>query len=285
MQAKSSLAIIILAAVIVELTSALQYWYAYKGIKEETKHNAQNELDIKSLEISRVMTGVEEAANNFAWILERHLQNPDTIYGLSDFFLKHTKNVVGCGLAFKPHYFPEKGKWYEPYTKKNTNGPFKHDQIGKESHDYLNMEFYEKTVEYDKGIWTEPYFDNEGAEMLLCTYTQPIHDKNGDVVGVFGADVSLDWLSNLINDSTSNQESVKILLSNKGTVIACPVESLEMKTDIMKATSNMTDTGVVQLNQNMLQGKSGNATIEDENGEKNMCFMDQYKEKRVGPWL
>ena len=36
--------------------------------------------------------------------------------------------------------------------------------------------------------------DDAGSGALMCTYSVPIHDHTGRKVGVFGADISLDWL-------------------------------------------------------------------------------------------
>ena len=36
--------------------------------------------------------------------------------------------------------------------------------------------------------------DDAGSGKPMCTYSVPIHDHTGRKVGVFGADISLDWL-------------------------------------------------------------------------------------------
>lgn len=55
---KSTLAIIITAAVLVEVISAVQYWYAGEGIREEVQHRAESELKAKNLEIEKVTAAV-----------------------------------------------------------------------------------------------------------------------------------------------------------------------------------------------------------------------------------
>ena len=51
LQGKLSLAILVTAAVLIELTAAVQYWYAQKGIREGVEQRAKNELKVKNLEI------------------------------------------------------------------------------------------------------------------------------------------------------------------------------------------------------------------------------------------
>ena len=61
LRTKSSLAIIVTAAVLVEITSGIQYYYAKEGIRQEVEHRAESELRAKSLEIRNVMNVVEVA--------------------------------------------------------------------------------------------------------------------------------------------------------------------------------------------------------------------------------
>ena len=49
LQTKSSLALLVTAALLIELTAAVQYWYAKKGIREEVEQRAKSELKVKNL--------------------------------------------------------------------------------------------------------------------------------------------------------------------------------------------------------------------------------------------
>ena len=66
LRTKSSLAIIVTAAVLVEITSGIQYYYAKEGIRQEVEHRAESELRAKSLEIRNVMNVVEVVVENTA---------------------------------------------------------------------------------------------------------------------------------------------------------------------------------------------------------------------------
>ena len=68
-QTRSSLAIIVTAAILIELTVAIQYWYAKRGIEEEVVRRAKSELTVESLEIQNVMTSVEVGVKNHVWVI------------------------------------------------------------------------------------------------------------------------------------------------------------------------------------------------------------------------
>ncbi len=272
LQRRSTLAIIITAAVLIETTAVVQYLFARKGIREEVQHRAQSELHAKSLEIRNLMVEVETAVKNTAWVFEQNFQRPDSLVGICEHLLQNTSTLIGCGLGFEANYYPQYGKWFEPYAIRQADGRFGRSQIGSATHDYLHSEWYIKAKEKDGGYWTEPYYDEAGARMMLCTYALPLHDSSGRTVAVIGADVSLDWLSQVINSKQIYPSSYNLMISREGQIMACPIESLVLKTNIQQATAKMKDTSVNTLNQNMLSGQRGQTVVTDDKGEKNYVF-------------
>lgn len=272
LQRRSSLAIIITAAVLIEATSAIQYWYARKGIREEVKHRSESDLRGKSLEIRNVMTGVEAAVDNMVWMMEQSLQRPDSLYGVCEHLLANTPSIVGVGIGFEADYYPQYGRWFEPYVLRSANGEMSRSQIGSAGHDYLGAEWYCKGMAADSGYWSEPYFDDSGARMMLCTYSRPIRDAAGRVVAVMGADVSLDWLSEVINAKPLYPSSYNLMISREGQLMACPVESLVLRSSIQDAAFRMEDSSVDAFKQRMLEGRQGHTIVTDEEGHKNYVF-------------
>ena len=270
---RSSVIVIVLVALLIEATSVIQYWFASRGIREEVEHRAKTELKVKSMEIRNVMSTVEVATNNMVWAAEELIDTPDSLYTLLRRIVKDNSIIVGCGVTFVADYYPEKGHWFEPYVAERDNGDIDQGQIGGPTHDYLNAEWHLKGMEAGKGYWSEPYYDNAGARMMLCTYTMPLHDKTGRTVGLLGSDVSLNWLGSVINARHIYPSSYNLMISRQGTIMACPVESLVMQRTIQEATSDFEDTMVRHINDQMLSGQSGQATVYDEKGAKNYIFF------------
>ena len=106
LQNRSSFAIIVIAAVLIEATSVVQYWFARKGIHEEVQHRAQTELQVKNLEIQKVLTAVEVAANNMVWAIEQQLDKPDSIQSIcrsvSASGIQRHPPQSGCGAGLPP---------------------------------------------------------------------------------------------------------------------------------------------------------------------------------------
>ncbi|MCR5181342.1 MAG: SpoIIE family protein phosphatase [Bacteroidaceae bacterium] len=272
LRSKSSLAIIVTVALLLELIMAGQYLFARKGIREEVEHRAETELRVKNLEVQKVMVSVETAMANIVWTAERLLDQPDSLYAVIGRVVMQNPTIVGAGLMFTENYYPQKGRWFEPYVAQRDDGTLECAQIGSESHNYLEAEFFKSGMEAAEGNWSEPYFDDTGAKMMLCTYTLPVYDSHGQIAALLGADVSLDWLSDVINAKQIYPSSFNVLVSHSGQVLVCPVESLVMKTTIQEIALSFNDTTASYINRQMMNGRGGHDVITGNDGEKNHVF-------------
>ena len=277
LQTKSSLALLVTAAVLIELTSAVQYWYAKKGIREQVEQRAKSELKVKGLEIQNILTAVEVAMKNHAWEAEQMLALPDSMYSVARRLAEQNDQIVGAGISFAPNFYPKMGRWFEPYVKAEKGKAAVMSQLGSETHDYTQMDFYTMTMKSGDPYWSEPYLDSDGAHAMVTTYAYPLRDKTGKVVAIMGADVSLDWLEKLINASHIYPSSYNMMISRTGQLMVCPVESLVMRQNIQEATAGMKDTTMQSINREMLAGRSGQTVVTDDNGEKNYVFYSPIK--------
>ena len=271
LRSKTSLAIILTAAVLIEVTSVVQYLYAEKGIREEVEHRAESELKAKGLEIQNVMTAVEVAVQNMAWAVEQRLSEPDKMWDITQKLISDNKYIVGSAVAFEPYHYKDKGRQFAPYTYEH-DGTTTNKQLGTDQYDYHSMEWYTAPMQFDRAHWSEPYFDEGGGEMMMSTYSIPVRDAAGRKVAVFTADVSLDWLGETINASPIYPSSFNVLVSREGQIMASPIDSYVMRKNIHEVTADMKDTTVKQINQQLKTGESGQAVVRDRKGEKNYVF-------------
>lgn len=279
MKSKYSLAIIVTVAVLLQLIITVQFMFARKGIRDDVQHRAESELRVKRLEIQKVMVAVETSIGNTVWAAERLLQQPDSLYSVIRRMVVQNPTIVGGGLMFKADYYPQKGRWFEPYVAQRSDGTIEEAQIGNASHNYLEAEFYKNGIKAEKGYWSEPYFDDAGAKMMLCTYTIPVHDSKGETVALLGADVSLEWLSSVINANHIFPSSYNVVISRTGMVMVCPDESLIMHSTIQEVTAASADTITRHINRQQMAGQSGHEELTDIHGEKISVFYAPVDDK------
>lgn len=271
LQIRNSLALLILAAVLIQVSGAVQYYFARNGIRNEVEHHAKTEMMVRHLEIQQMVSGVESAVENVRLLLGWAVDNPGTIYPILEEFIKSNPDIRGCAFAFVPYHFEEMGRWYEPYVMRDTNGVLIHKQIADASHDYHQMTWYKEGLVANDGRWTEPYIDNEGAHGMICTYTIPVRNEAGEPVAVFGADLSLDWLT----DKFAMQEGTKemsFLVSREGRLLACPDKDMIMKYSLEDIKAQNGDAQIATINREMLAGHEGSAMVKDSNGDKRIIY-------------
>jgi sigma-B regulation protein RsbU (phosphoserine phosphatase) len=186
--------------------------------------------------------------------------------------VEQNPTIVGGGLMFEPDYYPQKGHWFEPYVARRSDGSIEEAQIGSASHNYLEAEFYQNGIKAGKGRWSEPYFDEAGARMMLFTYTIPVHDSRGEIVGLFGADVSLEWLSDVINTNNIYPNSFNVVISRTGKVMVAPDDGIIMRRTIQEFTASAADTTIRIINRQMMSGESGHKKIVGLDGQKKTIF-------------
>jgi sigma-B regulation protein RsbU (phosphoserine phosphatase) len=282
LQSKSSVVIIVTVAVLLELISNVQIYFARKGIREEVEHRAEAELRLKSLEVQKVMVAVETAVENNVWDVEQLLSKPDSLYSVFRRMVEKNPTIVGVGMMFTPDYYPQKGHWYEPYVAQQSDGTMVASQIGSASHNYLEAEFYRSGMSAGQGHWSDPYYDDAGAKMMLCTYTMPIRDSRGDIVALLGADVSLGWLSTTINANHIYPSSFNVVISRTGLVLVFPDESITMRSTIQELTASASDTTVLFLNRQMMSGQSGHLSMLGKDDEEKMVIYGPVDDGKTG---
>ena len=214
--------IIITAALLMLLLTAIQYLYMRNNMGEQLEENAESELMIKQISIARMLRPVRIALENNKTYVYKSLGNPDSLFAITRNVVRRTPDVKACAISFRPDYYPEKGKFFEPASIRQDDGSIKTCQLGSNIHDYTKTDFYTMAIKGDSSRWTNPYYDEAGDSMWITSYAIPIRSKDGGLIAVFTIDVSIDWLGQRININHIHQSSYDILFTRSGQLIAEP---------------------------------------------------------------
>ena len=149
----SGLWIILVAAIVLETISCIQYFYSRAGIRAEAEQRAKSELRRAELEINVVMVEMEAAAKMLAAEAEQHIDNPDSIAAATRMLLQTIGNVGSAGIACEADLFPEKGRWYEICSSRQPDGSIYTRQIGGADHDYFQTEWYHNGLNFNGCKW------------------------------------------------------------------------------------------------------------------------------------
>lgn len=101
-------------------------------------------------------------------------------------------------------------------------------------------EWFRRPAETKVPVWSEPYFD-EVPNTLMLTYSLPLVDEDGTVLGVFTGDISLDWIQQSLTTLPLGEYGEPVLLSEQGGFITCSREEWQMKESLASLAASHTD--------------------------------------------
>ena len=269
----SELLYIILAAVLLEIISAFQYDYTHDLLEDELEKRAEMELTTKIIITKSALNMAENSLNGHIWDINQNLAHADSIYTAVEWVLRSHPNLLSCGMAFMPYYYPEKGRLFEPYAFWLNNQVYKK-QVADESNDYTKRSTFNEVCQANKPIWTEPYFDAVTGKPVV-TYARPIHDGNRNIAGVFAIDVALDWLGDTLNYRHVYPSSFDLLMSTSGKKIAGPKESIAKWRDVDKVISIINDSTIEKFESRSKRTHTFSFT--SINGDKAFVFYHHFK--------
>lgn len=264
--AKQGLLIVIAAVFTLEATAVLQYFYSQHILSEEATRRAEGQLAATELHISNVVDQVETAVRNSVWSVEQQMYRPDSLAAITVRLVESNPVICGSTVAMVD-------KNLAPYSYQQ-DGKVLTSSLATEAYDYKHQEWFVKPLELQGGYWSEPYYDEGGGNMLMTTYSIPVTDKRGRVAAVFTADVSLDWLTELVGSVQVYPSAFSMVVSRAGQIMVCPAETLVMRHTVQDMAANTTDTATFNsINRSMLSGEAGNTRFKYE-GKVHYMFFD-----------
>lgn len=267
------LLIIIIAALLLEIMSGIQYYSMHEMMSEQLEKRAESELTMKAILIKNMLNQTENALEDYFWNLRQRLVKPDSINLVTKSLLSTNPEIMNCWVAFTPHYYSEKGRLFEPCAKRQGEEIVIY-QVGGNDHDYTHMEHYCKAAESNDYHWTDPYYD----DVIVTTCSKALRDKNDSLICVFGADLSLKWLDDTLNLRHIFPSSFILLLTEEGKVIMPPPSEGDKNEISQKLTALINDSSVVRTN-----SKSGRTKIirfnSHEMGDNGCVFYASMKGK------
>jgi len=277
---RSSIAILITAAALMLLISAIQQYSARKQIRNDLERNAEIELVIKSIAVKHSLEDVELALRNRNWEFEQFLPYPDSLFAITRHIVEQNPDFDGCCIAVVPNYYPEKGRLFEPYTVRRSDS-IETVQLASEEHDYSKNKNFILAAKNDSSFWGEPYPDESDPKVTLITYTFPIHDEFGDIAAVVGVDYNAEELGKMLNARHMFPSSYHILISGQGKLI-CGPEEVGNTHQLAEETLDMINDSTFERHASSTGHSTLLSFIDNEDGSKGYVFYSSPKS--IKPW-
>ncbi|AEB08282.1 PDC sensor domain-containing protein [Desulfobacca acetoxidans] len=263
----AKLIVVIVSATALIFVGVLMYDYqtSKKTVLSEMGDNVKN-LTLKTVyQIEATLNSIEKVPECLANYLECECQQPETLEPFLKALLAQNPAIYGMAAAFEPYSFKPQRYYYCPYIHRSDSG-LVITHLGSENYRYWLWDWYTLPKELGRAMWSEPYYDEGGGNIIMTTYSAPMyrtvnnHKKFG---GVITADISLFWLEEIIARVKILQSGYAFLLSRNGDFITHPQERLIMRESIFSVAEARGDAQLRELGRKMVQGSEGYACITD----------------------
>ena len=273
--------VLIVSAIIFTLTFAIFLRMAANKMREEATEHAHSELTKTIHQIDAVLHAVEIAVENTAWIVPHRLSSPDFMYDVTERLLQNNEFIYGCAVAFEPGYFPSEGHYFSPYSYRDERGEIKSMQLGTDTYDYHYMDWYQIPKLLNKPYWSEPYYDEGGGEKMMTTYSKPLYDSEGKLYAIVTADLSLEWLTELVGKIQVFENSYNLMISRNASYIVHPDRNLILNETIFSSTYGDEDESLKKLQDDMVNCRAGEV-LRTKEGQKFYVF---YSPVETTQWV
>lgn len=236
----------------------------------------QNVIQKIDSELSDVETAIKIAAGQ----VDDMAQMPDSIMNIARTVIKSNKLVKGVGIAFRPGYYPQKGRLFMEYIYKWSDNNLWYKHYNRGVGDYTERSWYKRGISGESDFWTEPYVDNDNKSDFMVSYVHACTDTKGNVYGVIFADVTLNDLTASIKNLRPYPNSYSFVLSNKtGKYVSHPVEELILATNYSVRAKLIDCPELNTVGKEMVSGKTDALRTNIEGKDVVLCYATM---KRTG---
>ncbi|MCQ2152421.1 MAG: SpoIIE family protein phosphatase [Bacteroidales bacterium] len=228
-------------------------------VADEATKAAENLRDATIARIENILQKVEMAVSSSAWLICENLDNEEYLYHITQKIVSENPDIIGSAIAFDSYYFKDK-IYFSPYSFLDTeSGEVKSKQLGTQQYNYFFMDWFQIPYLMGEPCWGEPYFDDGGANCLMATYSYPIKDAEGKVFAVITADISLEWMSDILSSIKPYPNSIVMLISRNGSFINQNIGSGSRGETIFSllADTSWKDWNVLQMAEAISRGETG----------------------------
>ena len=191
-------------------------------LKAESHVRCVSILNVASERVAKTISGMEMNAMNVFDEVQKHLDSPEAVIAALKGKTTLNPDIKGYFAAFEPDYFPQRGKWFQPYIYKAEDfSQYVETQVGSGSEDYTKSELYVRAKGQGTSFWSEPYYYYDGSDMSghYCSFMTPLYDADGKLACICGADMTFEWLTKELKQI---DYFYTVVMNNDGTCIAHP---------------------------------------------------------------
>lgn len=257
-----SLLILTSAGIISILLYGYNFYRSGTIVYKEVDKNATSTVEKFAFRIESIVKNVEK----IAYISRNFIEQSEISHDEIERFLRKTVSanveIYGSSICFEPYALDSNVKYKSFYYYKD-GGDVKSANLSDPNYFYPDKEWYTEPIKTNNKVWSEPYYDEGGGNILMSTFSIPLYrdyPEGKKIIGVMTCDLSLTWLKDIISEMNVYEGGYGFLLSKNARFLAHPNTNLIMKKTVFDLAE---DTGIevlVEMGRRMTAGEKGDIT-------------------------
>ncbi len=272
----------------VAVITAAIFNHIYKVSHDTILNNLKENSRLLTLstvhEVEKNLIAVQKVADNLAVTIQKRYKSSDDLEELLIMAVENNPEILGAAIAFEPG---RKGQ--SPgtlYVGRHGNALYKTYTDPGNYDDHIR-DWYSIPKELKKAMWSEPYYDELMPGVKKLTYSVPIY-RNGDgtsqFMGILTADLSLEWLDNLVSSIKVCQTGYAYMISRNGSIICHPNKDYILNATIFSLAEETASPVLHEIGRNMVRGRSSFAEVEYHNLVTGKRSWVTYAPVKVSGW-
>jgi signal transduction histidine kinase/HAMP domain-containing protein len=236
--------------------------------------------------IEKVLGAVQKVPDNYIKLLAKNDLSENQIRELIRLMVSSNPEISGACLAYRPYFHGKAEKFYSYYYYQDADS-IKFLMRGDDDYDYFYKDWYQVPKELGKPVWSEPYYDNGGSNMLISTYSVPLYLEvagKKEFAAILSVDISLDWLQKYVNEIKVNNTGYGFMTSRTGVIVTHPIKKMIMNETVFSIADEQNSPALHQIGRNMINGESSFGEIEYRNIRTGKLSWISYAPVRLNGW-
>lgn len=261
---KLSLSILLMAVPIFVLSLGILFLQSRNNVKQEARDKAVSALTTTMQRLNLYLGAVETATNSNDWLVVRHLNqgDEDIVKACTHRIVSQNSHVDGCSFSAEPNLFPQYGRYFSVYTVR-TGDTVR--TVEEEAYEYFEKVWYTTPRNLGRACWVD-YVDEDSLLSLtlkgrLVTYTKPLYDDGGRLLGIISSDLSLRRLSEVISAEKPYPHAYFMMLGPDGSYFVHPDTTRLFNQTIFGRFETRQHPDIVALGHEMTIGKQGTMRV------------------------
>jgi sigma-B regulation protein RsbU (phosphoserine phosphatase) len=258
---KLILVITFCSVLIFAFTLGYNYYESRLILEQELENNARNLAMSLVNRVESELVSVTKVTEGVARSMETGRYTENELLARIRTTLEDNPRIYGAGIAFEPYAFRKANRLYAPYFYREKGKiTFIRLEDSYQYVPYVYWDWYQIPRELGKLEWSEPYYDDGGANIAMATCSVPFYlDRGGTRIlkGIVTSDIPLVSLTELISSVKILKTGYAALLSRNGMVLAHPLKDAIMNETFFSIAESRHDTSLRDLGKKMVQGESG----------------------------